>query len=85
MNNEIEKNWYFSRCTYHTCGIIIYPIDSYISQPGGAYDLAPLVEVEGGDEDDVGTFSLMTISLSKATVANLCDFKVFKQAKNTSC
>ena len=50
--------------------LFLYPLDSYISQPGGAYDLAPLVEVEGGDEEDVGTFSLMTISLSKATMAS---------------
>lgn len=50
--------------------LFLYPLDSYISQPGGAYDLAPLVEVEGGDVKDVGTFSLMTISLSKATVAS---------------
>lgn len=50
--------------------LFLYPLDSYISQPGGAYDLAPLVEVEGGDENDVGTFSLMTISLSKATAAS---------------
>lgn len=49
--------------------LFLYPLDSYISQPGGAYDLAPLVEVEDGDEGDVGTFSLMTISLSKATMA----------------
>ena len=49
-------------------GILIYPMDSYISQPGGAYNLAPLVEVEDGDINDVGTFSLMTISLSKANV-----------------
>ena len=50
--------------------LFVYPMDIYISKPGGAYDLAPLVEVIGGDEDDVGTFSLMTISLSKATVAS---------------
>lgn len=47
--------------------LFFYPLDSYISQPGGAYDLAPLVEVAGGDETDIGTFSLMTISLSKTT------------------
>lgn len=47
--------------------LFLYPLDSYISQPGGAYDLAPLVEVTDGDENDKGTFSLMTISLSKAT------------------
>lgn len=50
--------------------LFIYPMDSYISKPGGAYDLAPLVDVVGGDEEDRGTFSLMTISLSKATVAS---------------
>lgn len=50
--------------------LFVYPMDTYISRPGGAYDLSPLVEVEDGDENDVGTFSLMTISLSKATVAS---------------
>ncbi|SIT67954.1 SepM family pheromone-processing serine protease [Edaphobacillus lindanitolerans] len=43
------------------------PMDMYISKPGGAYDLTPLVTVQGGDEDDKGTMSLMTIALSKAT------------------
>ncbi|MFJ7933035.1 SepM family pheromone-processing serine protease [Sporosarcina sp. NPDC096371] len=47
--------------------LLVYPMDTYISQPGGAYNLDPLVEVVGGDDDDVGTFSLMTISVSKAT------------------
>lgn len=47
--------------------LIVYPLDAYVSKPGGAYDLAPIVEVVGGDEDDVGSFSLMTISIGKAT------------------
>ena len=42
-------------------------MESYISKPGGAYELSPLVEVEGGDKDDVGTMSLLTIALAKAT------------------
>jgi PDZ domain-containing protein len=46
--------------------LFVIPVDAYISQPGGAYDLKPLVEVEGGDKNDLGTFSLMTISLAKA-------------------
>lgn len=46
--------------------LFVIPVDAYISQPGGAYDLTPLVEVEGGDKNDLGTFSLMTISLAKA-------------------
>lgn len=44
-----------------------YRLDLYISKPGGAYELAPLVKVEGGDEDDEGTLSLMTVSMMTAT------------------
>ncbi|MCG7334162.1 PDZ domain-containing protein [Sporosarcina sp. ACRSM] len=49
--------------------LFVYPLDTYISKPGGAYDLAPLVEVVGGDEDDQGKFNMMTISVAKATPA----------------
>lgn len=44
-----------------------YPMESYISKPGGAYELDPFVEVDGGDQDDEGTLSLLTIALAKAT------------------
>ncbi|TWT04736.1 SepM family pheromone-processing serine protease [Planomicrobium sp. CPCC 101079] len=44
-----------------------YRLDLYISKPGGAYELAPLVEVAGGDEDDQGSLSLMTVSMMTAT------------------
>ncbi|HSI67816.1 MAG TPA: SepM family pheromone-processing serine protease [Planococcus sp. (in: firmicutes)] len=44
-----------------------YQLDLYISRPGGAYDLAPLVQVEGRDEDDEGTLNLMTVSMMNAT------------------
>lgn len=44
-----------------------YPLDAYITKPGGAYPLEPLVNVQGGDTDDVGTMNLMTIALAKAT------------------
>lgn len=47
--------------------VALYPMDLYISRPGGAYDLKPLVEVEGGFEDEQGSFSLMTIVIGKAT------------------
>ncbi|WP_203246126.1 SepM family pheromone-processing serine protease [Sporosarcina beigongshangi] len=47
--------------------LLVYPLDTYISQPGGAYSLEPFVEVSDGDRDDEGTFSLMTISVAKAT------------------
>jgi len=44
-----------------------YPMNYYISRPGGAYELSPLVEVDGGDIDDEGTLSLMTVSMLNAT------------------
>ena len=48
-----------------------YPVDAHITKPGGAYPVEPLVSVQGGDEDDKGVMSLMTIALSKATPAPL--------------
>ncbi|WP_040227940.1 SepM family pheromone-processing serine protease [Bhargavaea cecembensis] len=65
--------------------VALLPMDSYISKPGGAYDLTPLVEVQGGDEDDRGTMSLMTIALSKATpltyvMANFMDSRKVMKA-----
>lgn len=56
--------------------VFLYPIDTYISKPGGAYELSPFVKVQGGDEDDVGTFSLMTISVVKATPATYLYSKI---------
>lgn len=48
--------------------LFMYPLDSYISAPGSAYELAPLVELEGGEEaEQAGAFSLMTITMAKAT------------------
>lgn len=29
-----------------------YQLDAYVTRPGAAYELSPLVEVVGGDEDD---------------------------------
>ncbi|WP_282020774.1 SepM family pheromone-processing serine protease [Planomicrobium okeanokoites] len=49
--------------------ISFYRMDSYITRPGNAYELSPLVEVQNGDEDDEGSFSLMTVSMLNATPA----------------
>lgn len=60
---------------------MVYPLDSYVSQPGGAYELSPLVEVENGDDTDEGTFSLMTISVGKATPATYIWSKLSEKMK----
>lgn len=49
--------------------VTFFRMDSYITRPGSAYELSPLVQVENGDEDDEGSFSLMTISMLNATPA----------------
>ena len=49
--------------------ISFYRMDSYITRPGSAYELSPLVEVQNGDEDNEGSFSLMTVSMLNATPA----------------
>ncbi|WP_342525921.1 SepM family pheromone-processing serine protease [Chryseomicrobium sp. FSL W7-1435] len=48
---------------------LFYPLDYYISKPGGAYELSPIVEVEAKDRGDEGELRLLTIALSKATPA----------------
>ncbi|MFF5993205.1 SepM family pheromone-processing serine protease [Lysinibacillus sp. KU-BSD001] len=47
--------------------LLLYPLDVYVMKPGHAYDVSEYVMVQDGDEDDEGTFSLMTVSMSKAT------------------
>lgn len=46
-----------------------YRLDAYITRPGGAYELSPLVEVVDGDDNDAGSLSLMTVSMLTATPA----------------
>ncbi|MEK5214990.1 MULTISPECIES: SepM family pheromone-processing serine protease [Psychrobacillus] len=58
-----------------------YPMDSYISKPGGAYELEPFVEVDGGDQDDEGTLSLLTIALAKATPVTYAFAKITDNQK----
>ncbi|MFX3674210.1 MAG: SepM family pheromone-processing serine protease [Paenisporosarcina sp.] len=57
---------FFILCIF-LLSVTFYPIDAYITKPGGAYPLEPLIKVQGGDTDDLGTMSLMTIALAKAT------------------
>ncbi|WP_413365316.1 SepM family pheromone-processing serine protease [Lysinibacillus sp. 3P01SB] len=47
--------------------LVLYPLDLYIMKPGHAYTVSEYVNVQNGDQDDEGSFSLMTVSMSKAT------------------
>ncbi|OLN21481.1 hypothetical protein BTO30_14715 [Domibacillus antri] len=44
------------------------PLPYYITKPGGAHELDPIVHVEGGDENDTGTFMLTTIRMGPANI-----------------
>ena len=46
-----------------------YPIEKYVMRPGNAYNVEDFITVKNGDEDDKGSFSLMTVSVAKATPA----------------
>lgn len=45
----------------------LYRLDAYIMKPGSAYDVSEFVTVAGGDTDDEGTMSLMTVAMQQAT------------------
>ncbi|MEZ0482521.1 SepM family pheromone-processing serine protease [Planococcus sp. SSTMD024] len=64
-----KKLWFFVLVMALVVFVSSYRLDAYISRPGDAYELTPLVEVEGRDEDDVGTLSLMTVTMFNATPA----------------
>lgn len=64
-----KKTVFFAAVVASAVLLSSYPLDSYITRPGGAYELGPLVEVAGGDEDDQGELSLMTVSMLGATPA----------------
>lgn len=46
-----------------------YPLPYYITQPGGAIELAPIVSVENGYPEE-GTFMLLTVRMGGANVYN---------------
>lgn len=47
--------------------LAFYKLDYYIMKPGSAYDVSEFVNVTDGDIDDVGEFSLMTVTMGPAT------------------
>ncbi|MDE4086284.1 SepM family pheromone-processing serine protease [Planococcus maritimus] len=64
-----KKLWFFVLVMALVVFVSSYRLDAYISRPGDAYELSPLVEVEGRDEGDAGTLSLMTVTMFNATPA----------------
>ena len=55
-----------------------YPIEKYVMRPGNAYNVGDFITVKNGDVDDEGSFSLMTVSIAKATPATYMLAKIQK-------
>ncbi|MED4581997.1 SepM family pheromone-processing serine protease [Brevibacillus choshinensis] len=45
------------------------PTNYYITRPGSAIELAPMIEVEGGKKDESGSFMLTTVRMGEANLA----------------
>ncbi|MGE5704443.1 MAG: SepM family pheromone-processing serine protease [Clostridia bacterium] len=45
------------------------PLPYFISRPGSALELAPLINVEGGKKDEAGKFMLTTVRMGQANTA----------------
>ncbi|QRG65553.1 SepM family pheromone-processing serine protease [Brevibacillus choshinensis] len=45
------------------------PTNYYITRPGSAIELAPMIEVEGGKKDEAGSFMLTTVRMGEANLA----------------
>ncbi|WP_239585622.1 SepM family pheromone-processing serine protease [Lysinibacillus composti] len=58
-----------------------YKLDYYIMKPGNAYDVSRFVSVQNGDQNDEGSFSLMTVSMATATPITyaIAYFKEFEE------
>ncbi len=48
---------------------IYVPLPYYISRPGSAMELAPIIQVEGGTKNEKGTFMLTTVRMGEANLA----------------
>jgi PDZ domain-containing protein len=63
-------------------GLLFYvPTDYYVTRPGSAIELAPMIEVEGGKKDEAGTFMMTTVSMGEANLAWYLYAKLFPDAE----
>ncbi|UFJ42067.1 PDZ domain-containing protein [Brevibacillus humidisoli] len=44
-----------------------YPLPYYVTRPGSAVELGPIIKVEGGERDEQGAFMLTTVRMGQAT------------------
>lgn len=47
--------------------LLYVPLPYYVTRPGSAIELAPMIRVEGGTKDEKGTFMLTTVRMGEAS------------------
>ncbi|MGD8190156.1 SepM family pheromone-processing serine protease [Brevibacillus ginsengisoli] len=47
--------------------VLYIPLPYYVTRPGSAIELAPMIKVEGGTKDEKGSFMLTTVRMGEAT------------------
>ncbi|CAM5787877.1 MULTISPECIES: SepM family pheromone-processing serine protease [Brevibacillus] len=51
-------------------GLLFFvPTPYYVTRPGSAIELAPMIDVEGGEKDETGAFMLTTVRMGEANLA----------------
>lgn len=65
--------------------IALYPLPYYVTSPGSANELAPIIKVKGGDKEQ-GSFMLTTVRIGKANIpqylyAKVSDYRELLPAK----
>lgn len=69
MSRGLGKRWVvILLVTLVMTGVYYYPLPYFVSHPGEAIDLAPLVAVEGGFSNAEGSFLLTTIRMGNANL-----------------
>jgi PDZ domain-containing protein len=76
----MRKKLYISSTLLFTIiliGGMFYSMPYYVSKPGMAKELAPIITVEGGDKDE-GTFMLTTVRMGRANIYSYLQAKIRK-------
>jgi Lon-like protease len=77
MLKQKWSRWFFVILTVILISVSFIQLPYYVTKPGMAHDVEPMVEVEGGFDAE-GTFMLTTVRLGKANVYSFLLAKVNK-------
>jgi Lon-like protease len=61
--------WLFVLAVVLLGTVFFVPTPYYVTRPGSAIELAPMIDVEGGKKDESGAFMLTTVRMGEANLA----------------